>query len=163
LKIGLAPSISASLVLDPIAEIAKFVPGLLVELREHTTAKLVDLLLEGEINTAMDGDGQDMPARINDWALLDERHGAVLEPTHKLADRATIGIDDLQETVLLDRAGCDVAPKIHQSFFSKAPPQLGHCSCRDLHLQHMAAAGFGVMLAPEHMPHLPTLKAIPLA
>src|SRR3954447_15981177 len=30
LKIGLAPSISASLVLDPIAEIAKFVPGLRV-------------------------------------------------------------------------------------------------------------------------------------
>jgi hypothetical protein len=26
----------------------------------------------------------------------------------------------------------------------------------------MAAAGFGVILAPEHMPHLPTLKTIPL-
>ena len=26
----------------------------------------------------------------------------------------------------------------------------------------MAAAGFGVMLAPEHMPCLPTLKTIPL-
>jgi DNA-binding transcriptional LysR family regulator len=26
----------------------------------------------------------------------------------------------------------------------------------------MAAAGFGVMLAPEHMPRLPTLKTIPL-
>jgi hypothetical protein len=25
----------------------------------------------------------------------------------------------------------------------------------------MAAAGFGVMLAPEHMPRLPTLKTIP--
>jgi hypothetical protein len=31
-----------------------------------------------------------------------------------------------------------------------------------LHLQHMAAAGFGVILAPEHMPRLPTLKTIPL-
>jgi hypothetical protein len=26
----------------------------------------------------------------------------------------------------------------------------------------MASAGFGVILAPEHMPRLPTLKAIPL-
>ncbi|MDX8495736.1 hypothetical protein RFN29_29695, partial [Mesorhizobium sp. VK22B] len=26
----------------------------------------------------------------------------------------------------------------------------------------MAAAGFGLMLAPEHMPRLPTLKTIPL-
>src|SRR3984957_14047166 len=43
LRIGLAPSISASLVLDPIAEIAKFVPGLHVELREGAAEKLVDL------------------------------------------------------------------------------------------------------------------------
>src|SRR6201991_2799652 len=52
LKIGLAPSISASLVLDPIAEIAKFVPGLRVELREEAAGTLVDLLLGGEINAA---------------------------------------------------------------------------------------------------------------
>jgi DNA-binding transcriptional LysR family regulator len=119
-------------------------------------------LLEGEINAAVVGDVQDMPARIDDWSLFEERYVAVLAPTHKLANRASIGVDDLQETVLLDRSGCDVATKIHQTFFSNRPPQLGHCSCHDLHLQHMAAAGFGVMLAPEHMPHLPTLKTIPL-
>src|SRR6266567_1240479 len=55
LKIGLAPSISASLVLDPIAETAKFVPGLHIELREGAAEKLVDLLLEGEINAAIVG------------------------------------------------------------------------------------------------------------
>src|SRR6516164_8381842 len=122
LKIGLAPSISASLILDLIAEIAKFVPGLHVELRDV----------------------------------------AVLAPTHRLANHPSIGIDDLRETVLLERAGCDVAPKIQRSYFPEEPPHLGHCSGHDLHLQHMAAAGFGVILAPEHMPRLPTLKTIPL-
>jgi DNA-binding transcriptional LysR family regulator len=39
---------------------------------------------------------------------------------------------------------------------------VGHCSARDLHLQHMAAAGFGLILAPEHMPRLPALKSIPI-
>jgi DNA-binding transcriptional LysR family regulator len=161
LKIGLAPSISASLVLDPIAEIAKFVPGLHVELREGAAEKLVELLLEGEINAAMVGDVQDMPARIDDWLLFEERYVAVLAPTH-LANRPSIGIDDLRETVLLQRAGCDVAPKIQRSYFPEEPLQLGYCSGHDLHLQHMAAAGFGVILAPEHMPRLPTLKTIPL-
>ena len=162
LKIGLAPSISASLVLDPIAEIAKFVPGLHVELREGTAEKLIELLLEGEINAAMVGDVQDMPARIDDWSLFEERYVAVLAPTHHLANRPSIGIDDLRETVLLERAGCDVALKIQRSCFPEEPLQLGHCSGHDLHLQHMAAAGFGVILAPEHMPRLPTLKTIPL-
>jgi DNA-binding transcriptional LysR family regulator len=162
LKIGLAPSISASLVLDPIAEIAKLVPGLHVELREGAAEKLVDLLLEGEINAAMVGDVQHMPARIDDWLLFEERYVAVLAPTHQLANRPSIGIDDLRETVLLERAGCDVAPKIQRSFFPEEPLQFGYCSGHDLHLQHMAAAGFGVILAPEHMPRLPTLKTIPL-
>ncbi|MDQ8727601.1 LysR family transcriptional regulator substrate-binding protein [Bradyrhizobium sp. LHD-71] len=162
LKIGLAPTISASLVLDPIAEIARFVPGLQVELREGAAEKLVDLLLEGEINAAVVGDVRDIPPRIDDWSLFEERYVAVLAPTHKLANRPSIGIDDLQETVLLDRSGCDVAPKIKRSYFPEQPPRFGHCSGHDLHLQHMAAAGFGVILAPEHMPRLPMLKTIPL-
>jgi DNA-binding transcriptional LysR family regulator len=162
LKIGLAPSISASLVLEPIAEIAKFIPGLHVELREGVAEKLVDLLLEGEINAAMVGDVRDIPDRIDTWTLFKERYIALLAPTHKLANRSSIGIDDLRETVLLERAGCDVVPKIKRLYFPKEPPQLGHCSGHDLHLQHMAAAGFGVILAPEHMPCLPTLKTIPL-
>jgi DNA-binding transcriptional LysR family regulator len=162
LKIGLAPCISASLVLDPIAETAKFVPGLHVELREGAAEKLVELLLEGKISAAMVGDVQDIPARIDDWSLFEERYVAVLAPTHQLANRPSIGIDDLRETVLLERAGCDVALKIQRSCFPEEPLQLGHCSSHDLHLQHMAAAGFGVILAPEHMPRLPTLKTIPL-
>ena len=162
LKIGLAPSISVSLVLDPIAEIAKFVPEFHVELREGAAEKLIDLLLGGEINAAIVGDVQDIPSRIDDWSLFEERYVAVLAPTHHLANRPSIGTDDLRGTVLLERAGCDVAPKIQRLYFPEEPPQLGYCSGHDLHLQHMAAAGFGVILAPEHMPRLPTLKTIPL-
>src|SRR6201993_2787743 len=55
LKIGLAPSISASLVLDPIPGIAKVGPGLHVELREGAAEKLIDLLLEGETTATMVG------------------------------------------------------------------------------------------------------------
>jgi DNA-binding transcriptional LysR family regulator len=162
LKIGLAASISVSLVLEPIAKTAKFVPGLHVELREGASEELVDLLLEGAINAAMVGDVQDIPARIDAWSLFEERYVALLAPTHRLANRPSIGIDDLRETVLLERAGCDVASKILRSYFPEAPPRLGHCSGHDLHLQHMAAAGFGVIFSPEHMPRLPTLRAIPL-
>ena len=162
LKIGLAPSISPSLVLEPVAEIAKFVPGLRVQLREETAEKLVDLLLEGEINAAMVGEIQDMPARIDGWSLFEERYVAVLAPNHQLANRPAIGVDELRETTLLERTGCDVASKIQKSCFPDSLPRTVHCSRHDLHLQHMAAAGFGVILAPEHMPCLPTLKAIPI-
>src|ERR1043166_4795005 len=47
LKIGLVPSISPSLLLEPFAEISKVVPGLRLELREGAADKLAKLLLGG--------------------------------------------------------------------------------------------------------------------
>src|SRR5262245_35214781 len=128
LKIGLAPSISVSLVLDPIAEIAKFVPGLHVELREEAPGTLVDLLLGGEINAAMVGDVPDMPTRIDEWPLFEERYVVLLAHTHRLANRASIGMNELNGTILLERSGCDVALKIRKSCFPEESPHLGYCS-----------------------------------
>jgi DNA-binding transcriptional LysR family regulator len=162
LGIGLAPSISASLVLEPIAEIRKFIPGLHVELREEPPSRLVELLLEGDINVALVGDLDDKPVRIDDWALFEERYVALLAPSHELADLPVMRIEALREATILDRFNCDVAPKFQQLLFPEAPPHHNHRSGRDLHLQHLAAAGFGIVLAPEHMPRLPSLKALPI-
>lgn len=162
LAIGLAPSISASLVVEPIAEIRKFVPGLHVELREETPNQLVELLLEGEINAALVGNLDDKPDRIDEWALFTERYVAVLAPSHQLADLTVIRMDALREATILDRANCEVASKFQRLLFPDAPPRHNHRSGRDLHLQHLAEAGFGIVLAPEHMPRLPTLKALPI-
>lgn len=112
LKIGLAPTISASLVLDSIADIAKFISDLQVELREETAEDLVELLLKGEINAALIGDIREMPPRIEAWVLFEERYVAVLSPTHHLANLPAIAAEDLRETTILDRTGCDVARKI---------------------------------------------------
>ncbi|MER9758226.1 LysR family transcriptional regulator substrate-binding protein [Mesorhizobium sp. M0166] len=105
-----------------------------VELREGSAEKLVDLLLEGEINAATVGDVQDIPARIDDWLLFEERYVVVLAPTHQLANPPSIGIDDLRETILLQRAGCDVGPKILRSYFPEEPPvsataEVTTCTC----------------------------------
>ena len=162
LRIGLAPSISSSLVLGPIAEVARFVPGLRVELREDSTQRLMECLLGGEINAAMVGDIEDVPSRIDEWPLFEERYVAVLAPGHAFANRPSIALDDLREATILERVGSDVALKVHKSCFAQGWPQLGHGSEHDLHLQHMAAAGFGILLAPEHMPRLPSLKALPI-
>lgn len=162
LVIGLAPSVSASLILDPIVEIRKFVPGLHVELREEPPSRLVDLLLEGEINVALVGDMEDMPARIDDWALFEERYVAFLAPSHQLANLPALGVEDLRDATILDRSDCDVAPKFLHLCFHDAPPHHFHSSRQELHLQHLAAAGLGIILAPEHMPRLPSLKVLPI-
>jgi DNA-binding transcriptional LysR family regulator len=162
LKIGLAPSISVSIILEPISAIAQFVPGLHVQLREEPGEKLVDLLLSGEINAALAGDIQDIPARIDNWPLFKERYVAMLSPNHRLANQSVLAIDDLRATTILQRVGCDVESKIQRACFPTETPYSGHASGHEIHLQRMAAAGFGVILAPEHMPRLPSLKVIPI-
>lgn len=162
LTLGFIPSVSVSLVIEPIAEIAKFVPGLRVEFRQETAEKLIDLLLGGDVSAAIAGDIQDMPARIDNWPLFEERYVAVLAPSHELADRPAIGAEQLRSEIILTRVGCDVAPKIWKWGFAESQPTLGHRSEHEVHLQHMAAAGFGVILAPEHVPRLPTLTTVPI-
>lgn len=163
LSIGLAPSVSASLILEPIAEIRKFVPGLHVELREEPANRLVELLLEGEVNVALVGDLDERPERIDDWTLFEERYVAVLAQSHELANLPAISIDALRDAMILERTYCDVAPKFQRLCFADTMSQHpSYRSCHDLHLQHLAAAGFGIVLAPEHMPRLPSLKAVPI-
>ncbi|MBY0250256.1 MAG: LysR family transcriptional regulator substrate-binding protein, partial [Methylobacterium organophilum] len=146
----------------PIAEIAKFVPGLRVEFRQESTEKLLELLLGGKVSAAIAGDIQDMPARIDNWPLFAERYVAVVALNHDLAKHPAIDAEQLRSEIILARAGCDVAPKIWNWGFAGSPPKLGHRSEHEVHLQHLVAAGFGVILAPEHMPHLPTLKTVPI-
>jgi DNA-binding transcriptional LysR family regulator len=162
LTIGLAPSISASLVLEPIAEIRKFIPGLHVELREEPQSRLVELLLEGEVNAAVVGDLDNTPERIDNWVLFAERYVAVLAPSHELADLPAIGIEALREATILGHFNSEVAPKFQRLCFPDAAPHHDHRGNRELHLQHLAAAGFGIILAPEHMPRLPSLMALPI-
>jgi DNA-binding transcriptional LysR family regulator len=118
--------------------------------------------LEGEVNVALTGDLDNAPDRIDDWTLFAERYVAVLAPSHRLAGLPVIGMEALREATILNRSNCDVIPKFQHLLFPDAPPHHNHCSSRDLHLQHLAAAGFGIVLAPEHMPRLPSLKALPI-
>jgi DNA-binding transcriptional LysR family regulator len=162
LRLGLAPTISASLVVEPITEIGRFVPGLRVELREAPTEQLIEFLLSGEVNAALVGDLQETPERIDNWPLFDERYVAMVGPQHQLANRLEIAIGELRGATVLERVGCDVRLKIAEACYPGTQPTFGHSSGHDLHLQHLTAAGFGLMLVPEHMPRLPSLKTIPL-
>ena len=50
-----------------------------------------------------------------------------------------------------------------QACFADHPgPKVVHRGAQESHLQQMASAGFGAILAPEHAPRLPSLAAIPI-
>jgi len=163
LKIGLAPSVSAALITELLLELARIIPDVQVDLREADADGLVAMLLDGEINAAFVGDALELPERIDRWRLFEERCVLVLSRKHPMARQTVISLQDLREVVFLERIGCDVADRFKQACFADHPgPKIAHRSDQERHLQQMASAGFGGILAPEHAPRLPSLTAIPI-
>jgi DNA-binding transcriptional LysR family regulator len=160
LKIGLAPCTSVTLAIPILGEVARVIPGLQVELIEAPSESLSGKLLEGEISVALAGNIEGMPDRIDHWSLFEERFVILLAANHPLVAQTQIPVDSLIETAWLERVGCEIARRFWQTHFPPdARPRIAHRGRQESHLQHMAAAGLGVMLAPEHAPHLPTLVA----
>jgi DNA-binding transcriptional LysR family regulator len=163
LKIGLVPSVSAALITELLLELARIIPDLRVDLREADANGLVAMLLDGEINAALVGDAVELPERIDRWRLFEERCVLILSRKHPMARQTVIPPQDLHEVVFLERVGCDVAGRFKQACFADHPgPKVVHRSDQERHLQQMASAGFGAILAPEHAPRLPSLAAIPI-
>ncbi|HEV2678605.1 MAG TPA: LysR family transcriptional regulator [Aliidongia sp.] len=163
LQIGLAPSISATLIVEPLMEIARMIPGLQVEMIEAPTDELVELLLDGQVSAALVDDPEDLPERIDHWRLFEERYVVIASPSHPLAAHKSIPIEALADVIWLERVGCEVAGRLRRIDTARdLEPKIGHRGHQESHLQHMAAAGLGVILSPDHVPHLQSLSAIPL-
>lgn len=165
LKIALASSVSAAIIEAPLIEIARFMPGLQVELVDEEPTALSELLLDGSVNAAISGDELgELPVRIDHWNLFEERFVVLMPRESALAEFSSLPTDVLAKATWLERVGCEGANQPWRALFPPGvEPHIGHRGRRLAHLQHMVAAGLGVMLWPEHATHLPYLVTRPIA
>lgn len=162
LRLGLSPSVSAALILQPLTEVSAHVPGLTLEICEASPEGLHAMLLNGEVNAAV-MDGLDASGdRIDSWALFRERFVVLVKAGHPFAGHSDIGLEDMRGQTILERVDHDRRDTFRQAVFEGVEPSFGHRSKHDAHLQHLAAAGFGALISPEHMPRHPGLTAVPL-
>jgi DNA-binding transcriptional LysR family regulator len=165
LKIALASCVSAAIIEAPLIEIARFMPGLQVELVDEEPAALSELLLDGTVSAAISGDELgELPVRIDHWNLFEERFHVLMPRESELAAFSSLPTDVLAKATWLERVGREGAnPPWPGLFPPGVEPHIGHRGRRLSHLQHMVAAGLGLMLWPEHAPHLPYLVTRPIA
>jgi DNA-binding transcriptional LysR family regulator len=158
LKIALAPCISANLVAELLAEIAIVVPGLRAELSEASPESIPELLMKGEVSAAIAGDMEGMPDRISHWNLFEERFIVLAAEDSPFAFTEKVSIEMLATATWLERIGCPMwRAFLSKNFPESYEPTVAHSSRHESHLQHMVAAGMGIMLAAEHAPRLPSL------
>ena len=165
LKIALASCVSAAMLEAPLVEIAKFMPGLQVELVEEEPDALCDLLLDGTVNAAIAGDELgELPLRVDHWKLVEERFLVLMPRDSAMAEMAELTADMLETATWLERVGCvGYNQRLHGIFAADVEARIVHRGRHLGHLQHMVAAGLGLMLWPEHAPHLPSLVTRPIA
>jgi len=164
LKIALASSVSAAIIEAPLIEIARFMPGLQVELVDEEPTALSELLLDGTVNAAICGDELgELPVRIDHWNLFEERFVVLMPRESALAAFSSLPTDVLAKATWLERVGCEGVDQPWPALFPPGvEPHIGHRGRRLAHLQHMVAAGLGLMLWPEHAAHLPHLVTRPI-
>jgi DNA-binding transcriptional LysR family regulator len=162
LKIGLTSSVSANLLVSPLSEVARFVPGLQVEMVEESQSKLIEMIYDGDINAALTAGSEPLPERIDQWVLFDERLLVMAAPDHQWAAFQCIPIEKLVEASWLEKEECDVAQMLGKLGLGIDKIKIAHRGRHEGHLQYLVEAGLGVMLAAEHAPRLPTLIARPV-
>ena len=162
LKLGLTPCISAKLIVRPLSEIARLMPGLQVEMIEEPLDRLVDMLFDGDVNVALTGETGILPDRIDHWRLFEERLMVILSVNDPRAKGHYFPIDDMQETAWLERVGCEVVRELWKVLFPQREAKIVHRGHQEGHLHHMVAAGLGAMIAAEHAPRPPSLVALPI-
>ncbi len=164
LRIGLAPTISARVVIASLAELARRIAGLELELKLQDEAQLRDALLQGEADAAFLTKVPDMPERLNVWVMFNEEFRIGLSPEHSLASLETIGLAQLAGQTLLGRRNCDASAKLYDAC-AKAGfgLRLRHLCDGEEHIQRLAVAGIGLVLVPQHFPLPLELLSRPLA
>jgi DNA-binding transcriptional LysR family regulator len=165
LKLALTPCVSAALICPVVAEISRVMPGLQVEISEAAPDQMVELLLSGHAHAAVTGDDLgDLPERIDHWDLFEERVLVCGANFHPACADASTPIESLRGAAWLERVGCDRLRQFWRTYVGEAHElRISHRGRSIMHLQHLCAAGLGLLLLPEHAPRLAGLTARPLA
>lgn len=163
LNIGLPPSISASLMVEPLGRLTCCIKGLQLHFVEDDAKRLIDALLEGHIHTALLGITDDLPERLDRWHLFEESYVVVVAPGHPFARFDAVPVAALEQTVWLEgEEGAGHSAVERMCLGIGVTPKIVHRGRQGDHLQHMAAAGLGALLVPEHVPRLSNVLSRPI-
>jgi DNA-binding transcriptional LysR family regulator len=164
LRIGLAPCVSAAVLVETLRDLTRIARGVQIDLIEGDRHILLENLLNGGIHAAITPQPEPLPDRIRHWPLFEERAVALMARDHPLARKTVLTMREVREADWLGRDGCDMLERLVEACFDPdMPAKVTHRGRLESHLQWMAAAGLGLLLAPEHAPWLPALVARPIA
>lgn len=153
LTIAISNTISLELIMGPLGELFRAIPGLQLTLLHDTAAELLDMLRDGQAELAVAGPLNGAWERLDLWPLREEGFVLMALASHPLAQLAEVGPADLQQSRLLYQIGCETRDDIGAWLATQGVgSQRIHEVTTQAQLQALLAQGLGVAITAASLP-----------
>ena len=112
LKIAVSGSVEIGIIVSHVNELRKSFQDIDLKIMRGSGPQLVEYLKSGEAELAVAAAMEAAWDRIDRWSLFDEAFDLVFNRSHRLADKETIGLDDLKSERFLLRSHCEQSPEL---------------------------------------------------
>jgi DNA-binding transcriptional LysR family regulator len=150
LRLAMTQSIDPSLVMPHVVELGRMFSGLEFKLYRGTSAEVLEHLKRGEAELGLGSSLGDEWERLDSWVLFEEDFQLVVHAMHRLANGASICLDDLRDERFVLQTYCESAPALLELLRSK-DFDLGrnHEAGAEADLIALLEAGVGVAFLPR--------------
>jgi LysR family transcriptional regulator, hydrogen peroxide-inducible genes activator len=150
ITVGAVQTVMPYLMTPFIAELRTSHPNLLIDAREDFRSKLVQAVVEGELDLAV----VPLPVkehRISIEPLLTEPLLLVVGKNHRIASRTEISINDLAEETFISLGDSSALAAQIRTFFGdqKFQPRIGFRCAQVATLKLFVSTGLGISLLPQ--------------
>jgi DNA-binding transcriptional LysR family regulator len=159
LRVALSPTIGVELILATLLEATRVFDGIELLMRRESAAGALDLLKTGEVEVVIAGD-DNSEARpwLDRFPLFEEGFLLISTREHRLANRASLGVEDLrEEQIVLPRHAEHL-----DALAASASRKGGHEAWSDADMAALVGAGLGVAIVPRSFPRPKSLAATPI-
>jgi LysR family transcriptional regulator, hydrogen peroxide-inducible genes activator len=165
LKLGVMCTIAPNALIELITTLRSKHPGVELEIVDASAVDIEQRLVAGDLEVALAclGGAASQQERYHTLPLFSEPMMIVVHPGHRLADRNTIAVRDLNGECYLERINCELAAVAERHFIEQGVHDTTvYRSERDDWILAMVAAGLGYAFMPESCVNHPGVVARPL-
>lgn len=157
LRLGIMCTIGPSRLIPTISHLSMRAPQLTIELLEAPGEKIIEMLLNGDIDVALVG-MPDYPDSISIHPLYEESYVVAFPEGHRFAKMETVSVSDLSGEPYLERLNCEYVAHYNAA---RGPFDIDvdvrYKSEHEDWIQAMILAGMGCACMPEYMMLFPEL------
>ena len=163
LPIAISHSVNVELVMGPIAEVFRTLPGLHLRLQHGDGDEVLELLKHGDAAIAIAGPLTGGWERLDHWPLFDEPFELAVRDDHPLAMDNEVTLDKLRPYPLFVQRGCELHATATRLLEARGFPPANMHEVATLHdLAAVISNGLGAAILPRSAPRLDAMRRMPV-